>query len=174
MSDAPIDWRGVERDYRLGQLYLAEIAESYGLSEAALRRRAKDEGWIRGGGDADLAARRGFEVARAHRRLLADLRETLGQVQQGLRDHLAAPTGPPEEGPFAAGAETVAGLVRALGTTAERLIRLERQAFGLDRSDQAGEQDGDGAEIRERLQGRLSRLAVGRDAGGLPEEPEPA
>ncbi|MCF4166484.1 hypothetical protein L2U69_12590 [Zavarzinia compransoris] len=171
-----VDWPGIEREYRLGQLYLSEIAETFGISESALRRRARSEGWGRGeGGDDDFAARRGLEVARAHRRLLSDLRETLGLVQSSLRDHLAAPTGLPEDGPFAGKAETVAGLVRSLGTTAERLIRLERQAFGLDTAKDGEEHDDSAAaaDLRQRLQGRLARLAVGGDAGGLPAEPEP-
>ncbi|PWR19140.1 hypothetical protein [Zavarzinia compransoris] len=174
--DTP-DWRGIEREYRLGQLFLAEIAAGFGVGEAAIRRRARAEGWERGtasgaasGADeADLAARRGLEVARAHRRLLAGLRETLGLVQQSLRDHLSAPTGPPDEGPFAGKAETVAGLVRALGTTADRLIRLERQAFGLENAMDGGtDDDSDAADIRERLQQRLARLAVPGDPGPLP------
>lgn len=169
----PIDWVAVEREYRLGQLYLSEIAETYGVGEAALRRRARKDGWTRDGDDdTGLAARRGLEVARAHRRLLSDLRDTLGLVQQSLRDHLAT-ADPADEGPLAGRAETVAGLVRALGTTAERLIRLERQAFDLDTvKDGEGHDDGAAADLRQRLQGRLARLAVGGDAGGLPAEPE--
>ncbi len=172
-----IDWLAVEREYRLGQLFLSEIAGSYGLTEYALRKRAAAEGWVRGDPREDekqLAARRGLEVAREHRRLLGDLRETIGVVQQSLRDHLSS-AGPPGEGPFAAGAETVAGLVRALGGTAERLIKLERQAFGLDQQGMAaGDDETDAADIRERLSERLARLAVGGDSGGLPEGPEPA
>lgn len=172
------DWRGIEREYRLGQLFLAEIASGFGIGVAAIRRRARLEGWSRGAetgqAEAELAARRGLEVARAHRRLLSDLRETLSLVQQSLRDHLATPTGPPEDGPFAGKAETVAGLVRALGTTADRLIRLERQAFGLEAArDGARDDDSDTADLRERLQRRLARLAVPGGAGGLPREPEP-
>jgi len=172
-----IDWLAVEREYRLGQLFLSEIAATYGLTDHALRKRAAAEGWVRGDAreeERQLAARRGLEVAREHRRLLGDLRETLGLVQQSLRDHLSA-AGPPGEGPFSAGAETVAGLVRALGGTAERLIRLERQAFGLDQQGvTAGDDETDAADIRERLSERLARLAVGGDAGGLSEGPEPA
>lgn len=176
-QDADIDWVAVEREYRLGQLFLTEIAESFGISENALRRRAAREGWTRGeirDDERGLAARRGLEVAREHRRLLAGLRETLGDVQRALRDHLVTPTGPPEDGPLAAGAETVAGLVRALGTTAEKLIRLERQAFGLDgQGAAAGDDDCDAAEIRERLAQRIARLAVGAGPGGLPAGVEP-
>ena len=172
------DWRGIEREYRLGQLFVAEIASGFGIGEAAIRRRARAEGWTRGAetgqAETELAARRGLEVAWAHRRLLSDLRDTLTLVQQSLRDHLATPTGPPEDGPFAGKAETVAGLVRALGTTADRLIRLERQAFGLEAvKDGAGDDDSDTADLRERLQRRLARLAVPGGTGGIPGEPEP-
>jgi hypothetical protein len=114
----------------------------------------------------------GADVAREHRRLLAELRETLGAVQQSLRDHLTLPAD--EGGPLGAKAETVAGLVSALGTTAERLIRLERQAFGLDhKQDRPGDDDGDPDGIRRRLEGRLARLGLAGGSGGLPARVEP-
>lgn len=185
MDPAPseaCDWAAVARDFRLGQLSLAELAETYGLSLSALRRRVKAEGWTRAPdeGGLRLAAERGLAVAREHRRLLGDLRQTLAQVQGALRDHLERPPGnDPETGteggapaaPLGGRAETVAGLVRALGATAEKLIAMERRAFGLDRADE-GEDDGDRATIRDRLAGRLARLALAGDAQPLPGRPE--
>lgn len=175
------DWAAVERDYRLGQLCLAELAAAYDIAPSALRAKAKAEGWSRQP-DADglrLAAERGLTVAREHRRLLADLRRTLVQVQGALREQLDGPVrDEPEMGtvphpPALAGpAETVAGLVRALGVTAEKLIRMERQAFGLDRADEDRD-DGDRATIRERLESRLARLALGSDPQPLPRRPDP-
>ncbi|HAT3846417.1 terminase small subunit [Serratia ureilytica] len=38
---------GLERDYCAGQLSLREMAKIYGISEAAIRKRAKKHGWVR-------------------------------------------------------------------------------------------------------------------------------
>ncbi|MCC7586239.1 terminase small subunit [Serratia sp. Lou2A] len=38
---------GIERDYCAGQLSLREMAKIYGISEAAIRKRAKKHGWVR-------------------------------------------------------------------------------------------------------------------------------
>lgn len=38
---------GLERDYCAGQLSLREMAEIYGISEGAIRKRAKKHGWVR-------------------------------------------------------------------------------------------------------------------------------
>lgn len=41
------DWTAIERDYRLGKVSNRELARTYGPSEAAIRQRAKAEGWVR-------------------------------------------------------------------------------------------------------------------------------
>lgn len=46
------DWEAIERDYRAGLLSLREIAAPQGISEAAIRKRARRDGWER-----NLAAR---------------------------------------------------------------------------------------------------------------------
>ncbi|CAI1991657.1 Uncharacterised protein [Serratia proteamaculans] len=38
---------GLERDYCAGQLSLRDMAEIYGISEGAIRKRAKKHGWVR-------------------------------------------------------------------------------------------------------------------------------
>ncbi|MGA9607015.1 MAG: hypothetical protein WBR21_08335 [Rouxiella badensis] len=38
---------GLERDYCAGQLTLRDMAEIYGISEGAIRKRAKKNGWVR-------------------------------------------------------------------------------------------------------------------------------
>lgn len=40
---------GLERDYCAGQLSLRDLAEIYGISEGAIRKRAKKYGWVRSG-----------------------------------------------------------------------------------------------------------------------------
>jgi len=43
----PVDWVEIERDYRTGAMSLREMARWYGLSDTAIRKRAKAEGWER-------------------------------------------------------------------------------------------------------------------------------
>jgi hypothetical protein len=52
MTKAAIDWELIERDYRAGILTLRAIASRHGITEGAIRLRAKKEGWPR-----DLAAK---------------------------------------------------------------------------------------------------------------------
>lgn len=46
------DWEAIERHYRAGVLSLREIGGKYGVSDTAIRKRAKKEDWTR-----DLAAK---------------------------------------------------------------------------------------------------------------------
>ena len=47
MSKPAIDWEAVEREYRAGQLSNRMIAEKHGISDTAIRKRAKRDGWER-------------------------------------------------------------------------------------------------------------------------------
>lgn len=42
-----IDWEGVEADYVAGRMSNREIARWYQITEAAVRKRAKQAGWVR-------------------------------------------------------------------------------------------------------------------------------
>lgn len=42
-----IDWEAIEREYRAGQFSVREIARQHNLSETAIRKRAKLDGWTR-------------------------------------------------------------------------------------------------------------------------------
>ena len=46
-QDKPIDWAGIERDYRAGVMGVREIARWYGLSDTAIHKKAKAEDWER-------------------------------------------------------------------------------------------------------------------------------
>lgn len=52
VEKAPVDWERIEADYRAGVLSLREIAGPHGVTEGAIRKRAKRDGWER-----DLAAK---------------------------------------------------------------------------------------------------------------------
>jgi hypothetical protein len=47
-----VDWEAIERQYRCGVLSIREIAKTHGLSEGAVRKRAKRDAW-----DRDLTAK---------------------------------------------------------------------------------------------------------------------
>ena len=47
MSKPAIDWEAVEREYRAGQLSNRMIAEKHGISDTAIRKRAKRDRWER-------------------------------------------------------------------------------------------------------------------------------
>lgn len=42
-----IDWQGVEKDYCAGVMGVREIARWYGISDTAVHKKAKAEGWVR-------------------------------------------------------------------------------------------------------------------------------
>ena len=54
----PVDWEAIEREYRKGVESVREIAAAFGITHAAIQKRAKRDGWTR-----DLAERIRKEVA---------------------------------------------------------------------------------------------------------------
>lgn len=46
-EDRKIDWEAIEREYRVGTKSLREIGREYGVSDTAIRKRAKQFGWER-------------------------------------------------------------------------------------------------------------------------------
>jgi vacuolar-type H+-ATPase subunit I/STV1 len=110
------DWEAIEREYRVGQLSLRELARQHSISDKAIRKRAAAQGW-----DRDLtekvnqkvrtalvrtevrtsnacgptereaieaAAARGVEVVRSHRTLLGRLRRIADTLLGRMEDHL--------------------------------------------------------------------------------------
>jgi hypothetical protein len=47
--DKPIDWKGIEADFVAGKMSVREMARWYGVTEGAIRKKAKAAGWIREG-----------------------------------------------------------------------------------------------------------------------------
>ena len=43
----PTDWEAIEREHRASQLSLREIGRQCGVTEGAIRKKAKSEGWMR-------------------------------------------------------------------------------------------------------------------------------
>lgn len=46
-ENSPTDWETIERVYRAGVISLREIARAHSISDTAIRKRAKAEGWER-------------------------------------------------------------------------------------------------------------------------------
>jgi Trp operon repressor len=53
-----IDWEAIEREFRLGQFTVRQIAANHGVSHTSITRRAKRLGWARDRSEEVLAAAR--------------------------------------------------------------------------------------------------------------------
>lgn len=155
------DWEAIEREYRAGQLSLRAIASAHDITEGAIRKRAKAEGWqralankvreavreklVRTDGtqegtqsqraDSEIvesAALRGLQVVTSHRRDLEQLHGLKRVLAMRLAAHL---NGEKPEGPFIGDKESPGDLLEKLSRVTSRLIPLERQAFNLDAED---------------------------------------
>lgn len=185
------DWEAIEREYRAGQLSVSEIGRQYGVSHTAINKRAKKEGWKRDlsakvrqevsarlVSDAvsatnareavDLAAARGVEIVRQHRRdiargrdltlrLLDELDATttnVGELEEMISEETADDQSPKRRDAMmkAVSLPSRAGVIKDLSTAAKAWVALERQAFGLDEDD-AGE-----GQIIIKISGTDSRL----------------
>src|ERR1700722_16688701 len=108
-----VDWEAIEREYRAGQLSVREIARTSGVTETAIRKHAKADGWtralaekvreavreklVRSDGsqsgsqsprDAeiiDMAAARGVEVVRQHRATLSRAHRIVADLLEELQ-----------------------------------------------------------------------------------------
>lgn len=156
------DWEAIERDYRAGVLSLRAIAAQHGITEAAIRKRAKRDLWERALLDkvreranqkmvrAD-GTQPGSQQARAndaaiveaasdlqvnvrltHRRDLQQL-QAIGSI---LATRLAAIiNGETPDGPCLGKNETPGDLLEKLARVKARTIPLERQAYSLDEAE---------------------------------------
>ena len=149
------DWEAIEREHRAGQLSLREIARKYGITDTAIRKKAKAEGWsrdltekvreavrerlVRGGSqgqrvrtDAEIVdehAEHGFQIVTSHRRDL----EQLHGLKRILAGRLSTVLqGGEPDGLCLGDRESPGDLLEKLSRVTTRLIPLERQAHNLD------------------------------------------
>lgn len=155
-----IDWEAVEREYRAGQLSVREIARRFGLTEGAIRKRAKADSWERPLADKVRAAVReklvradGAQDGTQDQRAKHDADIIQGASARGfevqmshrrdiaqlhglkrmLADRLAIYLdGGDPDGPCFGEKESPSDLLEKLSRVTARLIPLERQAFNLD------------------------------------------
>jgi hypothetical protein len=108
-----VDWEAIEREYRAGQLSVREIARTSGVTETAIRKHAKADGWTRAltekvrkaireklvrsdcsrsGSQSprdaeiiDMAAARGVEVVRQHRATLSRAHRIVADLLEELQ-----------------------------------------------------------------------------------------
>lgn len=183
-APSKVDWEAVGREYRAGQLSLREIGRIHNVSDTAIRKKAKAEGWERDlteqvqaavraklvredgsqpGSQAQRAndreivqtvAARAVEVVRSHQRSLAQLNAIGDILATRLAQHL---DGVATDGPGLGDKESPSDMLEKLSRTRQRSIQLERQAFNLDsQPDDPGAPNGGGGAI-ERLVARLDR-----------------
>lgn len=60
-AEKEVDWAGIEREYRSGQRSNRAIGADYGVTEGAIRKQAKAEGWIKG--EAHAVRARAHQIA---------------------------------------------------------------------------------------------------------------
>jgi len=154
------DWEAIEAEYRAGQMSVRAIASAHGLSEGAIRKRAKAEGWVRALAEKVRAAVR-------ERLVRADGTQDGTQSQRGPTDQEIIEAGSlrgfdvvqshrrdlaqliamanvlatrlsqhlhgdPLDGPGIGEKESAADMLEKLTRIRAKLIPLERQAFNLD------------------------------------------
>lgn len=189
----PTDWEAIEREYRAGQLSVREIGRVHGVTDTAIRKKAKAEGWerdltkqvqeavraklVREAGSQDGShpqrandralvqeiAQRGVEVVRSHRRALSQLNAIGDILATRLSQHLDGVT---PDGPGLGEKESPSDMLEKLSRTRQRAIQLERQAFNLDsQPDDDGATSGGGGAL-ERLVARLDRAKQSVPAEG--------
>lgn len=164
MTDKPekprADWEMIEREFRAGQLSIRQIADISGVTEGAIRKRAKRDQWTRALADkvreavreklvrvdgtqdgtqsprasnaeiVEAASLRGLDVTLTHRRDISQLHG----IKRVLADALAAKLNGGSSGVenFMGEKESPGDLLEKLSRVTARLIPLERQAFNLD------------------------------------------
>lgn len=155
MADKPkTDWERIEAEFRAGQLSNREVAHLYGVSEGAIRKKAKACGWkkdlaekvraavreklVRGGtrereaSDRELVEEKaeiGATVVRGHQKHIQELLEAKQILSARLRVLL---DGGEPEGPCMGEKESPADLLEKLTRITAKLLPLDRQAHNLD------------------------------------------
>lgn len=167
MAKSKYDWEAIEKDYRTGRFTNVQIGKMYGPTEGTIRNRATKHGWskdlsneinygIRAGMQSDgskdltdqeiidLAVQSGVELIREHRGDIRDLREIVKKVTKILCEQIDAgklmiitKDGDPIQ--IDIPLEYLAKVLNPVTQSLERLIKLERQSFGMDKEEeQAG------------------------------------
>ena len=123
------DWERIEADYRAGLMSLREIAKPHGITETAIRKRAKRDGWER-----DLGAKiRARAEAKLHRKEFVPLSEPAYRVSE--REIIEANA----ERIAQVRGEHRADITRARALALQMLAELESVTGSLEDFEQLGE-----------------------------------
>lgn len=178
-----IDWEAVERDYRIGQLSLRQLAAKHEVALSAITRRQKKEGWTRDLSEQvkaqtkarliELAAKeaheKGTQSIQADAESVQAAAATNAEIVSGHRKDIQAETARSKK---LAGkidelmeksveGKDVALLVsthESLVRSRARLISLEREAYGIGEAEPPPDDDqidlGRAEELRNKIRGK--------------------
>lgn len=153
------DWEAIEREYRAGQVSVREIGRQHGVTDTAIRKRAKQENWSRDLTEEVRRAVRNEAVRSAVRTELSrepvsdkEIVEThakrgakaieghltradrLKGIADGLMDQLETYMrgGNPSVTIFVSKSDSPSTILRTLAATVESIAKIERQALNID------------------------------------------
>jgi hypothetical protein len=177
-ADNPIDWELIEKEFRLGQFTLRQLAASHNVQPSAISRRARKEGWVQDKSaqvkalsenqllvsnsheatakatptrqDIEVAATVRTNIVLAHRTDVANARQLTIDMLRELG------TEPEKKLPLAKRAPIVKQLTEALRIQ----VQLERQAFGLSAEDDGQGQTDPLATLVREIVGKRSSLPI--------------
>lgn len=145
------DWEAIQREYRVGRFSIREIARQFGCQEKSIRRRIKNEGWVKdlskeyrealdqelisgespqtlGREAIEKAAKEGASVVRIHRKDVRQQLEVVNRLIGLVKGFLEEP----KEGMTPEKMRVYGGVVRDSSHALSKLVQAERQAYGMD------------------------------------------
>lgn len=187
---ADLDWPRIRAEYQTGAYTLRALAERHGVKHTTIHQRIKREGWTQDPSSevkrlrnaklaqldaseqdvdsvrrpvAEAAAERQVDVIASHRRLTKRLRATVERVLDLVHLYLHGN----EEQRIEAmvvlklgSGDSLTGHLNSLSTTIERIVRIERDSYGLSEAD-AGMNLNRAEALRSEIHERVARLSDG-------------
>lgn len=187
---ADLDWPRIRAEYETGAYTLRALAERHGVKHTTIHQRIKREGWTQDPSSevkrlrnaklaqldaseqdvdsvrrpvAEAAAERQVDVIASHRRLTKRLRGTVERVLDLVHQYLYGN----EEQRIEAmvilklgSGDSLTGHLNSLSTTVERIVRIERDSYGLSEAD-AGMNLNRAEALRSEIHERMARLSDG-------------
>lgn len=156
-----IDWEKIEEQFRVGKLSIRAIAAEHGITEGAIRRRARETGWQRDLSDkvrravrrelvrssvravcgpekcaqereiVEAAAAEGVSIVLKHQRFLARMLNIGDKMLTDIEKLMSDGESPTQ----------LVGALDILSRVVGRSFPLEREAHGLDDKEQATSDD---------------------------------
>ena len=183
MANKTVDWEKIQMEFRAGQISVRAIAHEYGITEGAVRKRAKRDNWernladrvlsrvrdeVRSTGDiseeeiVEAAAARSLEIINIHRKAADRQRETVERLSESVNKLM------PEADMDTATLKELSIIARNLSGSLDTLISIERKAFGLG-DKKEGDVEGKNILIIEDCDAHLKSWP--REEGFLSDEP---